>query len=444
MADPPAFRVEVAFPAGAAPSSTGLVWDDPTRGFWDSGWTWGSDVWVDVTEWALRKFSSVRGRDRFLDEPQSGSAQFILNNRDRRFDPTAETLVDADPDAPGSITASTSGSDVTVEWTSAGTGEPAPYYGQLVPMRRVRISAVSPRGVQRPVWHGYVKGWPTWYDGGHSEASVQCVDSLAVLAATDLDETVAVGDGDGTGARIGRALDRAEVAFPASRDLDAGRTTLGPTTFGENTLSYVQKVARSENGWLYVAADGTVTFRDRHAALKTEPTVTFGTGGVPVHKFGVDTSADQLWNRIVVQLADGSEAVAEDASSREKFLTRTRQVDTLLPTATAGDEAARWLLGRFAEERTRITHVTVKLNALTVDQQGQVLELDIPDRVSVVLNPAVGGPTMTVESVIEGVSHDCTRADWMVTFALSSADTTPYMRWDDSHYGVWDKFRWAY
>lgn len=430
MAEPPEPKIEVAFPVNASLGETAFVIGDPDRGvIGNSTYTIAGDVWVDVTDDALRGFNVNRGRERFIDEFQSGTANFILNNRDRTYDPT-------------------------------NTG--SPYYGNLTPMRRVRVTA-DIDGDLFAVFGGYVAEWPVRYEANatHSEVDVECVDSFAVLAVTEIDEVAARDAGDLAGARISRALDFSEVNFPASRDIDDGVSTFAATTYGENTLAYLQNAARSENGWLFVAADGTLAFRDRHSALNSEPTVTFGgSGGIPIHRIGLETSNALLWNRIVAQREGGAIQVAEDADSRAEYLTRTLQrTELLLEDDTQVAQLAAYLLGRFAQPEVRITHVTVKLNALTPMQQRNVLGLEITDRVDVTFTPPGvvgvwpetwddewGGAQSAIErtAVVEGIRHQFVRRDWTVTLSLSAADTLPYFRVGDETYGVIGENRIAY
>lgn len=91
-------------------------------------------VWTDVTEY-VRGVSFSRGRSTELESFQTGSAQIVLSNADRRFDP-----------------AYTSG----------------PYYGALTPMRPVQIT-LSHRdqfGSTNifPQFFGYADGWPQSYE----------------------------------------------------------------------------------------------------------------------------------------------------------------------------------------------------------------------------------------------------------------------------------------
>lgn len=92
----PALIVEVAF--GGASTGTLLHLDDPTRGKLDTGTLAANaaddTVWTDITAWALAAGSAgstSRGSTR-VDGPlityEAGKATILLDNSDRRFDPS--------------------------------------------------------------------------------------------------------------------------------------------------------------------------------------------------------------------------------------------------------------------------------------------------------------------------------------------------------------------
>ena len=64
-----------------------------------------------------------------------------------------------------------------------------------------------------------------------------------------------------------------------SRDLDTGRARLAAETIADNTnaATYLQKVEASDPGALFVAKDGSLTFRDRAALQDYTDGIAFGT-----------------------------------------------------------------------------------------------------------------------------------------------------------------------
>lgn len=117
--------------------------------FTDGPYT-ATPAWTEVTTY-VRSITTHRGRSSDLDQFDTGTAQIVLDNRDRRFDPF---------------------------YTSG------PYYPNgLTPRRPVRI--VGQIGGQTyEVFRGFVAGWPvTWSEAGKdSTVTIQCFDALGLMA----------------------------------------------------------------------------------------------------------------------------------------------------------------------------------------------------------------------------------------------------------------------
>lgn len=105
--------------------------------------------WTEITPY-VRSISTSRGRADDLEDFAAGTAQLILDNRDRRFDPFYTT---------------------------------GPYYQKLTPRRQIRIVGQA-NGVNYEVFRGYVAGWPVqWSEAGYdSTVTIQCFDALGLMA----------------------------------------------------------------------------------------------------------------------------------------------------------------------------------------------------------------------------------------------------------------------
>ena len=106
-----------------------------------------SPTWTDVSSY-VRSATTDRGRSDDWG-PFQGSAQVVLDNRDRRFDP----------------------------YNASG-----PYYGNLLPRRQIKIEATY-SGTTYAVFRGFISGWPdTWTDAGKdSTVTLSCFDALQLL-----------------------------------------------------------------------------------------------------------------------------------------------------------------------------------------------------------------------------------------------------------------------
>ena len=118
----------------------------------DDGPYVASPTWTNVTSY-VREMSTDRGRSDDWGSFE-GSAEVVLSNLDRRFDP----------------------------FNASG-----PYYGKLTPRRQIRITATF-GGTTYPVFRGYVNGWPpVWTNAGYdSTVTLSCMDALGFLASETL------------------------------------------------------------------------------------------------------------------------------------------------------------------------------------------------------------------------------------------------------------------
>lgn len=114
-------------------------------------------VWVDVTA-DVRAWDTKRGRSRELERMQPGRATIVLANRERQYD------------------------------SHHATG---PHYGNLRPMRRVRIRETF-NGVTYPIFDGSVDGWHLNYPGAGLDATATIIatDAFKIFGRADLPRSV--------------------------------------------------------------------------------------------------------------------------------------------------------------------------------------------------------------------------------------------------------------
>lgn len=109
-------------------------------------------VWVDVSDYLI-DFTVNRGRSQEGERFRAGTAEIILANDDRRFDPTNTA---------------------------------SPYYPNVLPMRRCRLRSTF-EAVTYDVFTGYADGWQQEYDHPQvSRARLTATDAFKVLAAVQL------------------------------------------------------------------------------------------------------------------------------------------------------------------------------------------------------------------------------------------------------------------
>jgi hypothetical protein len=317
---------------------------------------------------------------------------------------------------------------------------------------------------------GNIEDWNFSYQPtGESLAVIDGSDALATLAAMELDGFTATAS-QLPGARINAVLDRSEVAFTSNRSIDTGVSTLQGDTVADNTnvLQYLQTVAVSDFGTLFAAADGRITFKDRHSSAGLTPLLFDDAGsGIKFQAIGLQYGTELLYNRIVIERVGGTAQVKDDATSQTAYRIRTlSQSGLLLSSDQLAEDLADFLIGVYAQPRMRVSSLTVELAGLTPAQQAQVLALDLTSLVDVSWTPNdKGEPTfllaenndeLVTESgtplaseaiqpaalvrncVVEGIQHSIGFDTHVVTLSLGDALFTSLFVLDDAEFGVLD------
>jgi len=369
------------------------------------------DVFVDVTE-HVAAITTKRGRDHERDEYNPGVATVVLNDNDRTFDP------------------SYSGS---------------PYDGEIVPIKRVAI-----RWQGLDLFTGWVEDWAVTYEPGDnlSRVTATCVDGFAILANQELPEIAPAFSGDLSGERIIRVLDRPEVEH-FSRLIDDGNSTFGATTLGGNVLAYLQACSRSEAGYLYIAADGTLMFRNRTATLNASADVVFSddrTAGVPYRNASQRSAADLLYTRVLGESeTTGVPLEAVDLAAIDKFMIRTLSLGQLFTVDDVETQDILDLhLDRFSTPEVRFESATVNVAALTQPEVQTVVSLDLTDVVSVERAPLNVGSGIVKLSIVDGIHHNIAHGSWTAELSFANADTRAFLTLDDAVFGVLDSNRLAF
>jgi hypothetical protein len=393
-----------------------FVLDNATRGVLDgTEFTLGGERLFDITD-RLVTCQVRRGKNEALDRIDAGVVSITVDNSDRRFDPL---YVDG------------------------------PYYGQLVPRRTVIISSND-----YPVFVGFIDDFDIQYEPGkQSVVQISVSDAFSVLTNSALDEFTP--DSELSGARINTVLDRPEVDWPAdARDIDAGNSVMldADVAEGTGTLEYLQLVANSEFGTLFLAKDGKITYRERNAVPNT-PDLVFTDEvvegvyqGIQFADVNIVYGSENLYNRITLENADliPEQAFAEDADSQALYGPRVySQSGVLIQDPDQLQFLADFLLARYKEPQYRFQTVTVVLDTLTTVNQDKVLDLEIGDIVLIRFEPSDIPPAIEQYCRIIGINHDWNPASKNISFALERLDFAIFIL-NDPVLGELDNDRLAY
>ena len=408
-------RIEIGFVLTAnlreiAGENPPFTLDDAVLGQLDVAELPGGDVWIDVSEFLIDGMSISRGRNRSVDLFTAGTAAFRLNNRERVFDPT-NTL--------------------------------SPFFGNLTPMRPVRISAEVNGSVER-LFQGFVTDWTFRY-GQPVDAwvEVDCVDGFLAFAADELPTVAAVGDEDTSDQRVARVLNL--VGFGPQRNLTAGTFQLAETTFGVNALQHMQQAAASDSSLLFMSRDGVVTLLNPLTVFGAPTSVTFvqsnvTDAGTRYHGVEVTTASELLFNTVSVTW-DGGTVVETDTDSVSRFLPRSLSIQTLLKNEGDAELLADYAIVRFSEPELRFSQVSVKVHdrRLSAVERQRLCQLDVGSTVEVVRRPpGVGSPDQfALRQVVEGLTWRYSRDSWTVTYRLGDVVGAPFTL-DDAVLGALD------
>jgi hypothetical protein len=234
------------------------------------------------------------------------------------------------------------------------------------------------------------------------------------------------------GQRADRILDIA--AWPAGRrDVDDGVSVLAPAALSGSALDYLQKVAESEFGVLFVTGDGTVRLIARHALRNQPELFTFsdhplGGGHLPYMGQRPEYTDALIRNEATVSRSEGVAQTVRNEDSIAEYLTKSYVAEGLLyDSDDLSRYAAQHIVAEYAEPLRRISQLTVSPieEEHTAELFPAVLGLELTNEVTVIERPP-GGITITQDSVIEGIGHSVAPGFWETTFNLSPAGTDLY------------------
>jgi len=196
----------------------------------------GASSWVDVTSYAGNIMVN-RGTTRVMDDYQAGTLQVDFTNNDRSFDPlnTASTAL--------------------LYYTAGG-------YTMVQPGAKVRVTSNS-----NIIFYGWVQDWDFSFDsaGLDGNASITAGDLMYYMSRINFTGGTQ-GAGKFTGDRISDilTLNNLPTGSVTARN---NKTVVGGDSQspGDNVMTYLQQVARSEPGDLFASAgsSATMVFRDR-------------------------------------------------------------------------------------------------------------------------------------------------------------------------------------
>ena len=364
--------------------------------------TLGGLTFVDLTS-IVESVNITRGRNRQLDQFNSGTATIAFDNQTQVLNPNNTA---------------------------------SPYYPFVLPRCPVQILA---NGI--PIYTGLVTDWNLDYDISNKDMMyASCADNFTVLANQTLNAVTP--SAQATGTRINTILDLTEINYQGARSIDTGSSTLGAFAIDQDTvcLNYLQQVNTSEQGYLFMSANGTLTFKGRTSVLNPVAGATFNTDGtgLPYQTLVNQYGDELLYNYIITQSPAGAVQTTSSATSIALYQAQQYALTNLLNSTTS--EVAglgNYLLGKYQNPVLRFTGLSTQLTALSSVNQNIALTLDLTSICTVIKNFVVGTPaTETQTLIVSGVSHNITPGSHIISYTFESTDGNQYLTLNDSIFGT--------
>jgi hypothetical protein len=398
----PTYQVLVGFQTTTG-FGTPFQLDDAVFGLLNTG-TLGGLAYADLTSLVL-SVNIKRGRNRQLDQFNAGTAQVVFNNNSRILDPLNTASI---------------------------------YYPFVLPRSPIIIYANG-----TPIYTGYVEDWNLDYQNANQgRMFARCVDAFGTLANQQLNAFTP--SAETSGVRVSTVLDRPEINYQGTRSIGTGTSTLGAyaVTQDTNVLNYLQQVNTSEQGYLFTAADGSLTFKGRSSVLNPISGASFTTDGtgIPYMSLVNQYGSELLYNYIVTQSPAGAAQTNSDSTSIALYQSQNYNLLQLLnSTTTEVNGLGAYLLGKYRNPVVRFTGISCELAALTSAQWLIIFAIDLTSIISVQKDFSTGSPASESQTLItSGIEHRIVPGSHIVSFTMESTDQNQYMTLNDSVFGILD------
>jgi hypothetical protein len=276
----------------------------------------------------------------------------------------------------------------------------SPYYGYLVPLRKLRVSATTST-TQKYLFSGYAIEYRYTYPVNQETGYVDivCQDAFRLFNMANVNTITDSGAGQTTGTRIGKILD--QVSFPSSmRTVATGANTcIADPATNRTSLQALKNAEFSETGAFYMDGSGTAIFKSRAqvlASLASTPTAFNQTGGIPYKNLKYAFDDKLIINQANLGRVGGTVQVVTNQTSVDKYFPHSvTQTDLVAETDTIVSEIAKEYIATRQETTIRIDEMTVDLldpsvptdTMLVLDYFSNLLITNIqPDNSTIVKN----------------------------------------------------------
>jgi len=294
----------------------------------------------------------------------------------------------------------------------------SPYYGYLVPLRKVRIAATTATA-QEFLFSGYTTEYRYTYDQAEQMGYVDIyvADAFRLFNLAQVTTVADSGAGQSTGTRIGKILD--QVDFPSNmRTIATGQSNCiaDPATL-RTSLNAIKNAEFSEQGAFFINGSGTAVFKDRNtvaSSIAGTPIEFNQTGGIPYRNLVFSFDDKLIINQAQMTRYGGTAQFYENAASIAKYFPHQYSAQDLVidTDANALNIAATYVATR-AETTIRIDQMLVDLLDPAVPTDTMIgLEYFDNLRIS---NIQPDGSTITKTLQVQGLSWNISPNSMSVT-----------------------------
>ncbi len=294
----------------------------------------------------------------------------------------------------------------------------SPYYGYLVPLRKVRIAATTTTA-QEFLFSGYTTEYRYTYDQAEQMGYVDIyvADAFRLFNLAQVTTVADSGAGQSTGTRIGKILD--QVDFPSNmRTIATGQSNCiaDPATL-RTSLNAIKNAEFSEQGAFFINGSGTAVFKDRNtvaSSIAGTPIEFNQTGGIPYRNLVFSFDDKLIINQAQMTRYGGTAQFYENAASIAKYFPHQYSAQDLVidTDANALNIAATYVATR-AETTIRIDQMLVDLLDPAVPTDTMIgLEYFDNLRIS---NIQPDGSTITKTLQVQGLSWNISPNSMSVT-----------------------------
>ena len=405
MGLPATLNVSLDFSTGAT-FGIPFTLDDPADGLLDKGILAASStpaLIADLTDVA-RKISIRQGRNLIRDTYESGFATV------RCYDPTGAFN-------PQNVS--------------------SPYYGQLTPLRKLRISATH-NGNTYYLFSGYTTDYVYSYDQGEnvSYVDINASDAFRLFNLAAVTTITGQAAGQDTGTRIDKILDT--VDFPTSmRSISTGDSlTQADAGNSRTSLSALKNCEFSEQGAFFITPEGNTIFKNRSEVIQSagvSPIAFNQTSGIPYKnlKFAFDDKL--IVNQANITRLGGTTQVFIDADSVATYFPHSiTSSDLVVETDTEAANIAAIYVNTRSETTIRIDEMTIDLLDPNVPTD-TILNMDYFTNV-LITNLQPDGSTITKNLQVQAIAWEITPSTWLGIFGTQEPLVDGFIL-DNTYYG---------